>query len=78
MWTIFRAIAIVACLATMSGCAGYLSLIDGLNERSVQSCWRYEGVARLGSGIAASGSGSLQGFTATGGASIDKCKELLD
>lgn len=64
-------------LLTLSGCQSYLALVEGLNERQVQSCLEYNGAANLGgAGIGAS-SGALHGITATGGANLETCVELL-
>jgi hypothetical protein len=60
----------------LGGCSSYLSLIDGLNKRQVQSCLEYNGATNLGSGFF-SGSGGLHGVTATGGASLEMCTELM-
>lgn len=67
------ALILAVCL---SGCQSYLSLIDGLNERGVESCLDYNGSARVGSFLAG-GSGALHGITVTGGATLEDCVNLL-
>lgn len=62
-------------VTSLSGCGGYIQFIDGLNERQIQSCLRYNGTTRVGTLYG--GEGALRGITATGGASVADCRELL-
>lgn len=66
---------VLALALSLSGCQSYLSLIDGLNQRQVQSCLNYNGAISLGAGVG--GSGALHGITATGGATLEDCIKLM-
>ena len=68
-----RMLGLMVVASSLVGCQSYLSLIDGLNQREVQSCLEYQGMIRAGTGAG----GHLRGITMTGGADIEVCRELL-
>ena len=67
--------AILFLCFTLLGCQGYLSLVEGLNQRELQSCIRYNGSMRVGA--VSGGHVAISGLTATGGAPIDTCYEMF-
>ena len=69
MWRAW--LLLLACLF-LSGCSGYLQLIDGLNHRQITSCLYYDGSIRVG-GPLSGGAGHFRGITATGGAALEHC-----
>lgn len=71
-----RLMLIMAVAVMLTGCSSYLKVIEGLNERQIQSCLRYDGA--VSAGIVFGANGALRGVTATGGADIAMCPELLD
>lgn len=73
-----KLLGVILLALALTGCGThYTNLIDGLNERQVQSCLDYNGTASLGFGPGA-GQGGLHGITVTGGAPLADCKEILN
>jgi hypothetical protein len=59
--------------ASLTGCAGYMKMVNGLNRRNVQSCLQYGGMV----GGIMTGSGTVVGVTVTGGADLELCERIL-
>ena len=70
----FYRIIVLLLLLMLCGCASgsYAKFIEGLNERQITSCVRYQGSMRAG-GITTGGSVAIQGITSTGGADLKTC-----
>ena len=58
-------LSILVAAATLSGCTGFSSLVQSLNERQVQSCLYYEG--NISAYV------RLKGISATGGVKLEDC-----
>lgn len=71
-----RLAILAVAITTITGCSGYTRFIDGLNQRQIRSCLKYDGTARIGGLMG--GYGSLEGITATGGAEMQECGDLLN
>lgn len=60
-----------ALLWGLSGCSGFASMADSLNQRQVKSCLYYEGFA--GGGWPGVPQMRVRGVTATGGVAFETC-----
>lgn len=69
-WGVSSAVCLTG-LVLLSGCAGFASLAETLNERQVQSCIRWQGFA--GGGWPGVPQVQVQGMTATGGVTLAQC-----
>ena len=69
-WGVSSAVCLTG-LVLLSGCTGFASLAETLNERQVQSCIRWQGFA--GGGWPGVPQVQVQGMTATGGVTLAQC-----
>ena len=60
----------VLLLPFLSGCAGFASFAETLNERKVQSCVYWSGFV---GGMLSGAQAQVKGVTATGGVDFDTC-----
>jgi hypothetical protein len=71
MGFLLRCLGVCVLVTSLSGCAGFASLAQTLNDRNVQSCVYWSGFA--GGGWPGVPQVQIRGVTATGGVSLKMC-----